>query len=427
MYCYSVARTDVVNASAGGGLLSNSSVQSSANEVRSKPHEQILSKDFDRKRTAEPPSSLGPLQTCVVGGETSNTDSHSSEPLLPAKLRPSKEKSNNHSKKCEYSERGGRRKHRALKSDDGACVRSEPKGESGDDGSSASSTPLDGYEATSVDSIENNGKETAFEDYDLACLNSNIGPEFDSRQNARNHPGGQSYAARGGAALANSVLTEGLSVVGSEMSSVNRGGITLGCGSSNDGSDQELRKLRADSRDKECAGRNDRMGFFVLLGRDGPNGSLDKGVGIDRRRDAKTSFAQIKQQKEAEKISKGLHDSETGGIVADHPKGVPLLGRPRKNSKFSSLPNQTTWLQEGAHRTLEKKATSSRDEDPVELLPSELIGLRLKLEENRRQIENRKKFAEKQWTRQRQQMGKEAFIQVTLVHTQMGANLPSLL
>lgn len=420
MYCYSVVRTDIVNATAGGGLLSNSSIQSSDNEVRSKPNEQILSKDVDRKRTVEPPSSLGPLQTCVVRGKTSNTALHSSEPLLPAKLRLSKEKSNNHSKKCEYSERGGRKKHKALKSDDSACVRSEPKRDSSDDSSSAS-TPLDSYVAPSIDSIENNGKETEFQDYGFACRNSNVDPELDSKQHSRNRPGGQSYAVRGG----DNALAEGLSVVGLERSLANPGGIMSRCGSSNDGSDQELRKLQADSRDKECAVRNDGRRFFVSLGRDSlrqhssQNGSLDKG--IDRRRDAKTSFAQIKRQKEAEKISKGLrHDISSEmeeGISADHPKGASLLARPRKNAGFNSPQSQTTWVQESAQRISDKKATSSRNEDPVELLPSELIGLRLKLEENRRQIENRKKLAEKQWHRQRQQMGKEAFIQVTLVHT----------
>lgn len=433
MYCYSVVRTNNVNASAGDGLLPDSSIQSSDNEVWSKPNEP--SKDVDRKRTVEPPSFLGPLQPCVARGEASNTASPSSEPLLPAKLRPSKEKSNNHSKKCEYSEKGGRRKHRALKSDDSACVRSEPKRESSDDGSSTS-TPLDGYKAPSLDSIENNRKETAsFEGYDFAYPNSNVDPEFDSKQLSRDRPGGQSCVVAGRAVLADGVMAHGLSAVGSERSVANPG-----CGSSNDGSDQELHKLRADSRDKECARRNDGRRFFVSLGRDsprqhnGPNGSLDKGIGLDRRRDAKTSFAQIKQQKEAEKISEGLRDigSETEGIFADHPKGVPLLARPRKNVGFNSSPHsQTTWVQESAQRISDKKATSSRNEDPIELLPSELIGLRMKLEENRRQIENRKKLAEKHWHRQRQQMGKEAFIQVTFSRSfsraQDGYDFPCLL
>lgn len=98
---------------------------------------------------------------------------------------------------------------------------------------------------------------------------------------------------------------------------------------------------------------------------------------------------------------------------------VPLLRSPQtstrqhKKTTFAALPNQTTWLQE----TTQRGSSLERDvrkpiEDGVASPSTELSGIRMKLEERRKQIESEKKRMEMQWTKQRQQVGKEAFIQV---------------
>lgn len=443
-----------MNASSGNSLLSNvmiddsidlnlldSSYQSCDDEVGSLLQtlkEKISSKAVDRKRTFNAPGSLGPLQCSVVGGELCSFASSNlpSDPSLPAQLRPSKERLNSHSKKCEYNKRGGgggQKKREAATADDSDCERSESQGEASRS-SSSSSTPIDEYKTPSVESVENDeirSKEIAPENNGFAFVSSEIEPgnENDSKQLCRSRLGGQSYVVRGRPTVLDDALAAGLPVVASGGPLGIPRGFTSGsgCAAADGGFDRELHKLQADSRDEEFSGRNGGRGYFVPLGTDdmqlhgGAKKPPDKG-GVAHEshlaeNGSKTSFAQIKKQKEAEEISKGSRDlgSIPEGSAGSHPPagGVPLLARPRKKTTFGALPNQTTWVQESAQRVSEK-AASSTGEDSAEPMPSELIGLRLKLEENRRLIESRKRLTERQWHQQRQQMGKEAFIQVSL-------------
>lgn len=104
---------------------------------------------------------------------------------------------------------------------------------------------------------------------------------------------------------------------------------------------------------------------------------------------------------------------------------VPPLRSPQvstrqpKKTTFAALPNQTTWMQE----TMQRGSSLERDgrkDDGTGGRSNELSGIRMKLEERRKQIESEKKRMEMQWTKQRQQVGKEAFIQV-VTKNQLGS------
>lgn len=104
-------------------------------------------------------------------------------------------------------------------------------------------------------------------------------------------------------------------------------------------------------------------------------------------------------------------------------RSPPTTSRQAKKTSFAASPNQTTWLEE----TVQRGSSLEHDQSKVtcDVLRSqsaELSGIRHKLEERRKQIENEKKKMEIQWSKQRQQVGKEAFIQVvTKQHFESGS------
>lgn len=87
--------------------------------------------------------------------------------------------------------------------------------------------------------------------------------------------------------------------------------------------------------------------------------------------------------------------------------------RPPKRTSFATPPsNTTTWQQQFANIQLENEeeaAMSGGDADAA--LTSQLNNIRLELEEKRRNIELEKKKVEVMWNRQRQKVGKAAFLQ----------------
>ena len=164
---------------------------------------------------------------------------------------------------------------------------------------------------------------------------------------------------------------------------------------SSDGSDQELRKIHADHRDKEIKDRGDpiRDSFFLNSG----GGSVDGDAVPDsiQRRPAslnvpkpiqmpaaphsqgkespKTSFAQLRQQQLDQKQShrQQQENGEVGGTAVfaaqQHHRAKPNLSpKVAKKTTFGAMPNQTTW-QESAQKSTRLPGTEGGDGDTVQV------------------------------------------------------------
>lgn len=110
------------------------------------------------------------------------------------------------------------------------------------------------------------------------------------------------------------------------------------------------------------------------------------------------------------------NDSKTAALASSV---APLesslcVSRPagKKTATFAPLPNQTTWMRERVFR-------SASDCDVVacmannETVPSsQLVEIKMRLEERRHQIESEKRRMTAQWKRHRQQVGNDGVVQV---------------
>ncbi|XP_033307116.1 patronin isoform X24 [Bombus bifarius] len=83
-----------------------------------------------------------------------------------------------------------------------------------------------------------------------------------------------------------------------------------------------------------------------------------------------------------------------------------------KKTTFATLPNTTTWQQQSNQQSQQMEQHSVADENGGNtIMASQLNNIRLKLEEKRRHIENEKRRMEVVMSKQRQKVGKAAFLQ----------------
>ncbi|KAJ1173523.1 hypothetical protein NDU88_005355 [Pleurodeles waltl] len=104
-----------------------------------------------------------------------------------------------------------------------------------------------------------------------------------------------------------------------------------------------------------------------------------------------TSFAEQKMRK----LNHGDGRSSGSSSQKTTPEGSEL-----------NIPHVVAWGQ------IPEEGTPSQDRETTQLLASEMVHLRMKLEEKRRAIEAQKKKVEAAFTRQRQKMGRTAFLSV---------------
>lgn len=201
--------------------------------------------------------------------------------------------------------------------------------------------------------------------------------------------------------------------------------------SSSEGSDPELRKIHQDHKDWENkaaihsskADSQSQNGLSTAEPQRPVSLNVTKRVISPGEGDSeaekpspKTSFAEIKKQKDNGEVSpviyrqQGSQDGAPVGSLRDHFQKTKTKGVVKKTT-FAALPNQTSW-QETAQRNALAQDSNREQEDSVQPLASELINIRMRLEERRRQIETDKRRTEMQWNKQRQRVGKQAFIQV---------------
>ncbi|XP_034944526.1 patronin isoform X3 [Chelonus insularis] len=82
-----------------------------------------------------------------------------------------------------------------------------------------------------------------------------------------------------------------------------------------------------------------------------------------------------------------------------------------KKTTFATLPNTTTWQQQSTQHTQQLEQHSADENGGNIITASELNKIKMELEEKRRQIENAKKKMEVVVSKQRQKVGKAAFLQ----------------
>ncbi|XP_064653116.1 calmodulin-regulated spectrin-associated protein 1-B-like isoform X3 [Lineus longissimus] len=208
--------------------------------------------------------------------------------------------------------------------------------------------------------------------------------------------------------------------------------------SSSDFSDHESSKIHRDHKLKES---NDMEGSFYLPPRTDSSADTtrpDSLFGKDKETEQKalsevqvndtkpsptTSFAELKKQRSGVTETPpevAVYHSET----VEAPSMISLksqfqrskeeqTSKPVKKTTFAALPNQTTW-QESAQKSAQKMKDMNKENEAeaVQPLASEISSIRLKLEAKRRNIELEKKKIEVQWTKQRQRLGKAAFLHV---------------
>ena len=379
-----------------------------------------------------------------------------SEPLMPAQVRPAKEKlNNNHSKEVE----SGEKQFRSPVSPS----RQPPQSlqfqavNNGND-SSDSSTPDEDYKTPSVESVDlpgftfdrsgvasaaettGVGEQCKKKPYEAFYVDTGSSEQIDPRNiplggvSERSGSGlaAQSFTVANHNHTPESARAAGIPVVGqsaARASSPRSGILTQGAGdrSSSEGSDLELKKIHADHMAAEKQKQMPRSSIQAV----GPS-QQQRPDSLNVRRPAtskdsqqpqslrsqdespKTSFAAIKKQKENGESSPVMFRQPEVGSNPGTPgeRTSPLKSKAKtvKKTTFANLPNQTTWQENAQH--MSEQHNPRKDEEAGPPLPSELMDIRMKLEERRRQIEGEKRRMEAQWTKQRQKMGKQAFIQV---------------
>ncbi|XP_076751755.1 calmodulin-regulated spectrin-associated protein patronin isoform X7 [Xylocopa sonorina] len=86
-------------------------------------------------------------------------------------------------------------------------------------------------------------------------------------------------------------------------------------------------------------------------------------------------------------------------------------GNGEKKTTFATLPNTTTWQQQCNQQSQQVEQHSTDENGGNTIMASQLNNIRLKLEEKRRYIENEKRRMEVVMSKQRQKVGKAAFLQ----------------
>lgn len=150
-----------------------------------------------------------------------------------------------------------------------------------------------------------------------------------------------------------------------------------------------------------------------------------------------TSFAQLSKLRDGSSSSINIiyMNNEKDGFDRDkHSTKSPSTPVKRieaegKKTTFAALPNTTTWQQQHAvNASANYPQTDSGHETPTEpvdtMLNAQLCNIKMKLEEKKRKIELKKKRMELLWKKQRQKLGKAAFLQAVSKSSNAEAGTP---
>ncbi|CAH1776107.1 unnamed protein product [Owenia fusiformis] len=393
----------------------------------------------------------------VTSNRSDSTSQPPREPLFPAKLKPAKEKQQLHNKEVESGEKQPKR----SPSSPVKPYNPLPKPTNGS--SSEGSTPDEAYSTPSVEYVPMNFPQTrptatkpveparnfeAFYVDPSASLQRSL-PDSSSTMSGVATPIAKSFTVDDSINDRVSAQARGIPVVESVNESSNftpqaESGSSLtthmrqhskestgsGNRSSGEYSDPELQKIHRDTRDREVRADSVETNRPHSL-------NVPKPIQVNSSQSSdapSTSFAQMKKNRDNTQTAGISHPAfrqsgkennrtiETNAKVSDNndndkakPEGTQnSVGKSTtggKRTTFAALPNQTTW-QESATKSTTDKNTTSENGDTIQPLASELLSIKMMLEEKRRQIESEKHKMEAQWSKQRQRLGKTAFLQV---------------
>lgn len=147
---------------------------------------------------------------------------------------------------------------------------------------------------------------------------------------------------------------------------------------------------------------------------------------VDGEVNNRTSFAEVNKQKDQKGINLVYMQQEK----EETPSKSSLFSRlsstngEKKTTTFATLPNTTTWQQQSSNNQQQHAENNTNDDAPApnHIMTSQLNDIRLKLEEKRRHIENEKRKMEVAMNKQRQKVGKAAFLQAVVKVTRLFCN-----
>ncbi|XP_070152384.1 patronin isoform X3 [Polyergus mexicanus] len=124
------------------------------------------------------------------------------------------------------------------------------------------------------------------------------------------------------------------------------------------------------------------------------------------------SFANLNRQSSEKGINFTYMEQERQDDVKQSSKRHGQSnGNGEKKTTFATLPNTTTWQQQSNQQSQQIEQHSIDENGGNTIMASQLNNIRLKLEEKRRHIENEKRRMEVVMSKQRQKVGKAAFLQ----------------
>ncbi|XP_076546696.1 calmodulin-regulated spectrin-associated protein patronin isoform X9 [Osmia lignaria lignaria] len=150
-----------------------------------------------------------------------------------------------------------------------------------------------------------------------------------------------------------------------------------------------LKQILHSSDNDNSEGDTSKLASFANLSRQ----SSDKGINLtytEQEREDITSKSNLSNKK---------HGQTNGN------------GNGEKKTTFATLPNTTTWQQQSNQQSQQAEQHSVDENGGNTIMASQLNNIRLKLEEKRRHIENEKRRMEVVMSKQRQKVGKAAFLQ----------------
>ncbi|XP_044267981.1 patronin isoform X4 [Tribolium madens] len=165
--------------------------------------------------------------------------------------------------------------------------------------------------------------------------------------------------------------------------------------------------------DNGCEKRDDETEKFKLkrqLSSDDISQKFIKDV-VDADLTNRMSFAEVNKQRPIGAIQLVYMQHDKEDFAPKKTPNTTTNGAPEKKTSFATLPNTTTWQQQSSNNQQLGDSNGESELGHVTVNAAQLNDVRLKLEEKRRLIETEKRRVELAMNKQRQKVGKAAFLQ----------------
>ena len=379
------------------------------------------------------------------------------EPLMPARLKPLKEKTNIHTKEEERGDNFSKRKipspprvHKGVdfNTDVETVNRSVDISGSDDSVTEGQVTPLPADQISPRDMVvagrptsnlrqnfginnSNHGIQQSPKKFEAFFIRGSLGESQDmlSQRSDLNDDGvvKESFTISDEIHTPEAARAAGIPIIDSSehqfVRQASREGSIASSRSSGDFSDHESRKIHFDHKTRESAeNKPGQKQDSSHVDTSSPGQFIfQKPVIVTRVKDndkssksMATNFAEIKHMKQLGTVDNSgliyMQQGQDGEDKKNPLKDVFQKNKPEKKTTFAPLPNQRTWQQ--------SVTTANQNQEPVSgsangsTTSQELLKIKMKLEEKRKAIERKKHTQEIQQQKLRQRLGKAAFMHV---------------